>query len=90
MNNPLTGRPYLKDYFDAERVEALLLCVGVDANQLDVMRDWNPDQLAAAGDWALRSHLRASDNNTVRVPPQPSHVPDIRPLNEGARTVMDL
>lgn len=89
MTHPLTGRPYLVGYFDKETTETLLLLVDVDSDQLDVW-SWNAQQLREAGDWALRTHLRASDNVTVPVPPRPAHVPDCRPLNPDAKTVMEL
>lgn len=86
--HPFTGKRYSKSFFDARMVESLLLLVAVDI-EAGVVARWTPDQLQQAGDWALRTHLRASDN-TNRVPPRPEFVPDFRPLNAGARTVMDL
>lgn len=35
---------------------------------------WSPEKREAAGDWAAREHLRASDNTTVRRKKEPDHV----------------
>ena len=87
--HPLTSRPYRKDFFDRETVRDLLLLVGVDCDEF-TLASWDARQRMEAGNWALRIHLRASDNNCVRVPPRPAHVPDVRQLNPHARSVMDL
>lgn len=71
--NPLTGRPYTKDYFNAEAVHALLLAEGSFDVPLAAVQRWTDEERRAAGDWALRSHLRASDNLN-RVPARPECV----------------
>jgi hypothetical protein len=86
--NPCTGRPYRKGFFTLSRVRDLLLCAAVEVSDRETAA-WNQVQLDQAGDWALRAHLRAGDNLN-RVPPRPPHVPDFRPLNHGAGSVMDL
>jgi hypothetical protein len=72
--NPLTGRPYASGYFTVDRVTNLLLLVDAPEN-LDV-KSWTPEQLHQAGDWALRCHVRASDNNN-QVPPRPDFIPEM-------------
>lgn len=43
-----------------------LLCM-VSADPLpEQARQWTPIELLVAYDWAIREHLRASDNTTVR------------------------
>jgi len=85
---PFTGQRYPKGHFNVENVRLLLLLV--DATDDLPIESWSEDQIEQAGDWAVRSHLRASDNLN-RVPERPSFIP-VRPLNSGAGTgtVMDL
>lgn len=71
MTHPLTGKKYPAGYFDAETVETLLLLADVEC--ADVSK-WTQQQQAEAGNWALRSHLKASDNTHVRVPLRPEWV----------------
>jgi hypothetical protein len=70
--NPLTGKTYPKYYFDAERVETLLLLADEPISR-KVIEGWTREQRHDAGDWALRCHCRASDNLN-RVPPKPECV----------------
>lgn len=35
------------------------------------LKTWSQEQIDAAGDWAARAYLRASDNDDVVVPPKP-------------------
>ncbi len=72
--NPLTGRRYATGFFTTDRVKTLLLLVDAPEN-LDIAK-WSPEQLHQAGDWALRCHVRASDNNN-QVPPRPDFIPEI-------------
>lgn len=86
--HPLTGRPYTRAYFDVQMVDTLLLLVGSPC-PMDVIGTWSKEQLEQAGDWALRSHLRASDNGN-RVPPKPAHVTANRQIrNTEICTVFD-
>lgn len=48
----------------------LLCLVDADPNPEQVER-WTPIELLVAYDWAIREHLRASDNTTVRRRPKP-------------------
>lgn len=58
---------------DPRALRGLLELVSVDV-PLNVIRyAWSWDERAAAEDWAVRTHLRASDN-IIRVPPCPAHV----------------
>jgi hypothetical protein len=77
LRSPITGRPYPKAFFDAERVKTLMLLHELE--ECDVSA-WTPAQLEEAGNWAVRAHLRASDNNTVRVPVKPAFMPECRPF----------
>jgi hypothetical protein len=70
--DPRTGCAYEKDAFNADAVDTLLCLVDVRV-PIEVIRGWTPEQLQTAGDWAVRSHLRASDNST-RVGRKPAHV----------------
>ena len=76
MTHPLTGKRYPAKYFDPDTVETLLLLVLPDAEIPihAVIEAWSKDELAEAGNWALRAHLKASDNDSVRVPARPGHV----------------
>jgi hypothetical protein len=69
--HPLTGRPYPKDFFDVEATETLLLLTDYEIPR-DVIEKWTPEQRAEAGNYAMRVHLKASDNLRVRVPPIPA------------------
>lgn len=75
LRQPFNGRPYPKGFFDFVTVEGLLLLVGIEDISATV-QGWNATELAEVGNWALRVHFRASDNNTVRVPPKPECVPE--------------
>jgi len=70
--SPLTGKPYPKDYFEPEAVDTLL-CLADAPVPMEVILGWNAEQLSEAGDWALRTHLWASDNSN-RIPAKPRHV----------------
>lgn len=89
LTNPFTGGRYPADYFRPNVVRDLLLLVSVEVTPA-LVEGWSEEQRKAAGNWALRVHLKASDNNTVRVPEKPSFVPDFRPINPDARSVMEL
>jgi hypothetical protein len=43
---------------------------------LEIIERWTPAERELARDWAARVHLRAGDNNTVRLKPEPSFVHD--------------
>lgn len=88
--HPLTGRAYPKGYFDAETTETLLMLADVDVPRKSIER-WTLEQRAEAGDWALRSHLRASDNLN-RVPPKPECVKlaEVRREPGNTGTVFDI
>jgi hypothetical protein len=89
--HPLNGRPYAKDAFDAVTVDTLL-CLADAPAPMEVILSWSEEQLVAAGDWALRVHLRASDNLN-RVPPKPDHVGAVECSREGygdSGTVFDV
>lgn len=47
----------------------ILLLASVDV-PLEDIRQWTPEESAAAEAWASKSYIRASDN-PVRVPPKP-------------------
>jgi hypothetical protein len=87
--NPYTHRRYPSNFFPTPVVRDLLLLVSVEV-AAEIIRGWSDLQREIAGDWALRSHLRASDNNTVRVPEKPDFIPEFRQLNREASTVMEL
>lgn len=87
--NPFSHRRYPDSFFTPLVVRELLLLVSVDVPLADV-QSWTNSQRIVAGDWALRTHLRASDNNTVRVPEKPSFIPDFRPMDSACGSVMEL
>jgi len=76
--------------YSAEALEALLGLVDSPV-PLDIIRVWDAQQKQDAGDWAMRTHLRASDNN-VRVPTKPAHVAEaVRyEVVPATGTVMDI
>jgi hypothetical protein len=78
--HPLTGNRYPKDYFDTDTVVTLLLLADVDASA-ETIASWTPEERHSAGDWALRSHLRASDNLN-RVPARPPHIDSLSAANQ--------
>jgi hypothetical protein len=90
--DPRTGRPYAKEPFSAEAVDTLL-CLADAPVPMEVILGWNSEQIQMAGDWALRVHLRASDNLN-RVPPKPAHVAEAEIPREAydgkTGTVMDI
>lgn len=43
-----------------------------------IIDGWSPEEAEAAEKWASAVHLRASDNNSVRVPQEPEHVWQLR------------
>lgn len=51
-------------------VYTLLAMVGANPSSGQVQQ-WTPIELLVAYDWAIREHLRASDNTTVRRRPKP-------------------
>jgi hypothetical protein len=91
--HPMSGQRYRKTDFDPEAVDLLLLLVDevVPRAAIDA---WTQEERHAVGDWALRTHLRASDNLN-RVPSKPECVRrdavslDQREYSETG-TVMDL
>lgn len=59
---------------DDETVETWMLIVGLDRTpSLAEIAEWSDEQCLLAEDWALATHLRASDN-LVRVPAVPAHL----------------
>ncbi|WP_158669936.1 hypothetical protein [Bradyrhizobium guangdongense] len=52
-----------------------LLLVGDVNAAYEVVSTWTQDQLNRAYDWAVRVHLRASDNDDVFVPDTPDFIP---------------
>lgn len=71
--DPLSGKKYPNDHFTRDRVQTLLLLVDepVPAELIDA---WGTEDLHDVGDWAWRNHLRASDNNRVRIPARPKQL----------------
>jgi hypothetical protein len=55
------------------KVDSLLLLADAPV-PMETILGWSVGQLRAAGDWALRTYLRAADNAHVRVPVKPAHV----------------
>ncbi len=87
---PFTGKPYLPDEFKASQVEILLLLVD-EVVPMDRINAWSEAERVAAGDWAFRSHLRASDNlNRVPLMPECVKRDRIDPARGADGTVMDL
>jgi hypothetical protein len=62
-----------------------LLVVGdVDVTEEQVAT-WTQDQMDRAYDWAMRVHLRASDNDDVFVPERPDLIPrSARPVSKDS------
>jgi hypothetical protein len=52
-------------------VQDLLVLVTEGEVSLAIIGKWTPNELAIAYDWAMREHLHASDNHSVRTRPQP-------------------
>lgn len=48
-----------------------LLCMVSADPDYGQVEQWTPIELLVAYDWAIREHLRASDNTTVRRRPKP-------------------
>jgi hypothetical protein len=48
-----------------------LLCIVPADPSVEQMKEWTPIELLIAYDWAIREHLRASDNTSVRRRPKP-------------------
>lgn len=90
--DPRTGRPYRKDAWKNLAVVIDLLEM-VDSPVLeDIVTSWTDEEIHAAGDWALRSYYRASDNLN-RVPPKPECVRLGERPRQGygnTATVMDI
>lgn len=63
----------------AEVVSDMLSLVGVAIDEMFV-RPWTELERLLAYDWAIRVHLRASDN-IVRIRPRPSFIP--KGLSDG-------
>lgn len=59
---------------DNERTLTLLLLCGGHDVPAEAIAGWTDDQCKQAEDWAARSHIHASDNDDVEVPPMPDHV----------------
>lgn len=53
---------------------ALLLVGDADVTESQV-ENWTNEQLDRAYDWAMRAHLRASDNDDVFLPSRPDYIP---------------
>ncbi len=81
------GKPYITDYDKV--VNAMLLtdmCMkpghpleqDIEAVQTAV-KGWTDDERASAFEWAALTHLRANDNDHIKVPPCPPHVQSLRP-----------
>lgn len=70
--DPRTGRAYPKEFFSVEMVDTLLMLVDAVV-PTELIAGWSDEDRKAAGDWALRRHLRASDNLN-RVPSMPECV----------------
>lgn len=67
--DPLTDRPYAPDRFDAATVDTLLMLADGPV-PMETILGWSAEEKQAAGDWAMRVYLRASDNRN-RVPAKP-------------------
>lgn len=83
-SNPLTGNKYNRRFFTAERVVTLLFLTDISEKiSFDtltrIVTDWTREQQNEAGDWALRTHLNASDNLN-RVPRCPDVVQALRTI----------
>lgn len=81
--HPLTSKPYAAGFFDVDTVETMLLLAGVEHISRHTICTWSKQELHEAGDWAIRIHLRASDNIHTRVPPRPKHVYGIEGVSRG-------
>lgn len=55
-------------------VADMLALVGVDSH-LGVIATWTPEQQREAFTWAAATHLSASDNTDVEIPPRPEFLP---------------
>lgn len=71
LRNPMSGRPYPKSYWDVDTTHDMLLLACADP--VDVGK-WTAAQREEAGNWAIRTCLKASDNAFVRVPKVPDFV----------------
>ena len=91
FTHPLTGKRYPAGFFDPGTVDDLLLLVDVQAPTY-LIKKWTPEQLAEAGNWAMRTHVRASDNPYVRVPSKPDFlkIAEGAPVRGDEGTVFDL
>lgn len=63
----------MRDPISCDLLETCLLLVDTKVPRELICR-WSVKQRAIGEDWAIRLHLRASDNNTVRVPQKPDFV----------------
>lgn len=54
-----------------------LLLVGDTDPSLSKIAIWSQEQRDLAYDWAMRTHLRASDNDDVFVPQRPDYIPRV-------------
>lgn len=63
------------DILDAPGLSDVLGLVGIDA-PIAVVATWTPEAMQAAMEWAACTHLYASDNDDVVVPPRPDFLPE--------------
>lgn len=86
--HPFTGKPYPAGYFTPATVAILLSLASIEVPEATIQA-WTDQQRHDAGDWAIRTHARASDNLN-QVPPKPAFLPKERGVNPAARNVMEI
>ncbi len=91
FRNPLSGTAYDPGWPSVAALESLLLLVDVIVPSR-VICDWTPEEVMGAADWALRVHLKASDNYHVRLPIKPKWITEaqVTPARGNEGTVFDL
>lgn len=62
-----------------ETVNTLLLLTGLHEVPVRVLETWSQELLERCGDWAVKSHLEASDHDDVVVPPMPDELKRYEP-----------